>query len=236
MGELFVAAAAQVCHRLGYATPADALLDPRGWTLRSVPWRRTVQRRLPDGQSVFRKLRYGRRREGSAEWRALLQLAELGLTGPQPILFAARGADSVVVTARVPGAAIAGLLAAAPAHAVPGLCARLARAVAPQVARLHAAGWYYRDLYWNHLFLGDDDTVAWIDPERLLRPRWRRRRWQVKDLAGLLASLPVAVPRTAPLRFLRAYAGGALPHDWRRLARAVLAKAARIRAHRPKFG
>jgi hypothetical protein len=69
----------------------------------------------------------------------------------------------------------------------------------------------------------------------VFRPRFRVRRWLVKDLAGLRASVPVALPERAMLRFARAYLQEPLSLH-RRLLRAVVAKAARIRARRPRYG
>jgi hypothetical protein len=77
-------------------------------------------------------------------------------------------------------------------------------------------------------------TPTFLDVERVFRPVWRRRRWNVKDLAGLASSLPVAVSGSALLRFLRAY-DSAMARD-RRWVRAIARKAARIRAHAPRFG
>jgi hypothetical protein len=154
------------------------------------------------------------------------------------LLFARHRRDSVIVTGAVPGRPIDVLLrehAALGGDALARFVRRATEVVAPEIARLHASGHCYRDLYWNHLFL-DRDRLGWIDPERMFRPRWRRRRWIVKDLAGLSASLPVAVPAPARLRFLRCYGGGTLAPGWVTLARAVERKAARIRAHRPRYG
>jgi hypothetical protein len=109
--------------------------------------------------------------------------------------------------------------------------------VAPRVRALHAAGLVYRDLYWNHVVALDPRggaTPTFLDVERVFRPVWRRRRWNVKDLAGLASSLPVAVSGSALLRFLRAY-DSAMARD-RRWVRAIARKAARIRAHAPRFG
>ena len=112
--------------------------------------------------------------------------------------------------------------------------------VAPRVRRLHDQGLVYRDLYWNHIFVEDPrrgDPPVFLDVERVVRPRWRWARWVVKDLAGLLASVPVGIevrPRFT-LRFLRAYFGGGLDAH-RRTILAVVAKAARIRKHQPRFG
>jgi len=51
-----------------------------------------------------------------------------------------------------------------------------------------------------------------------------------------LASSPVPTPPRVSLRFLRAYLDGASRSRRRRIARAVLGKAARVGARRPKFG
>jgi hypothetical protein len=113
------------------------------------------------------------------------------------------------------------------------LAAYAFRHVAPLIARLHDAGFAYRDLYWNHLFAALDAEPVLIDVHRAMRPRWRRRRWIVKDLAGLLASLPGGYSRASCLRFLHRYAAGRPAPT---LVRAIIAKAERIRAHRPKYG
>lgn len=86
------------------------------------------------------------------------------------------------------------------------------RALAQAAARLHASGHVHRDFYLCHVFLldgragnGPDDYVL-IDLQRVFRPRWRMRRWVVKDLAALASSTPEAVAgRFARLRFLTAY-------------------------------
>ena len=84
--------------------------------------------------------------------------------------------------------------------------------------------------------LGPGDLPAVIDVERMFRPRWLWRRWVVKELAALLASVPVAVPLRVGLRFLTAYAPEATPRARRRLAGAIARKVVRVAAHRPKFG
>ncbi len=59
--------------------------------------------------------------------------------------------------------------------------------------RLHSAGLAHRDLYTAHIFL--DETAQGpklqvIDLTRVFRPRWRKFRWQVKDLAQIKFSMP----------------------------------------------
>ncbi|MFO0279383.1 MAG: hypothetical protein ACK533_19120, partial [Planctomycetota bacterium] len=101
---------------------------------------------------------------------------------------------------------------------------------------LPAAGLDYRDLSWQHLFAADPrrgSVQTFLDVVLVCRVRWRRRRRLVKDLAGLLASLPVAVPRRLLLRFARAYFGAPLRRSW---LDGIARKAAQIRAHAPRFG
>lgn len=87
------------------------------------------------------------------------------------------------------------------------------------IARFHGAGFVHRDLYLSHVFLcgpaGEDGSpdrscpprFALIDLQRVFRPRWRRRRWVVKDLAALNYSTPSdRVSRFERLRFLCRYA------------------------------
>ena len=88
----------------------------------------------------------------------------------------------------------------------------------------------------HHLFVADlASQPAMIDVERVVRPRWRRRRWQVKDLGALLSSAPAGIPAKASLRFLRAYLDGDVGSS-RPLVEAIVAKAARIARHQPKYG
>ena len=71
------------------------------------------------------------------------------------------------------------------------LTARLAELV----GRLHAAGCVHRDLYASHVFLAESGSslhLFLIDLARVFRPRWRRRRWRVKDIAQLKYSMPSA--------------------------------------------
>ncbi|MBM3990991.1 MAG: hypothetical protein FJ298_08285 [Planctomycetes bacterium] len=109
--------------------------------------------------------------------------------------------------------------------------------LARAVARLHAQGWYHRDLYLSHWLL-TRAGLALVDVGRARRERAPRRRWFVKDIAALQHSCPAAVGVHARLRFLALYldARGIAAHDERRsFARAVLAKAARIAAHEPRW-
>jgi len=110
------------------------------------------------------------------------------------------------------------------------------RSLARFVSAFHQTGTCHRDLYLCHVFAVLDPTAAnpprftLIDLARTHRPRWRRMRWLLKDLAQLDSSTQsLDVTRTDRLRFLSAYLG--LPRESPRTrwyARRVAARSARI--------
>lgn len=213
---------------LGYRIAADALCDPRGRLVRVTPTRRTAMHELPDGSRIFCKMRHGRRGDALREWCALAQLPALGIPVPRPLFFAERGSQTCVGMAGVPGRPMDARLVEGAGYQA-GL-----RGMPGILRRLHRAGWVYRDMYWNHVFSCADDLYL-VDVERAFRPRFRFERWVVKDLAGLLASVPVDAPltRSECLRFLRRSLDARA--DWKRIARRVVAKAEQIRAHVTKY-
>ncbi|MBL8754558.1 MAG: hypothetical protein JNK15_14740 [Planctomycetes bacterium] len=209
-----------------------------GRTVRCVPTRRTVAAPFGGG-FVFGKWRVGQRAMAAAEWHWLHVLPMLGLATPQPLAFVGRGRRTLLVTGGVGGRALDAWWRKLQPEGRGGAVAEYAIAhVAPRVRALHGAGVCYRDLYWNHVFAADPcgtEPPTFLDVERVFRPRWRLRRWIVKDLAGLLASAPDDVPVRLQLRFLRAYLDAPV-RGHRGLLRAIVGKAARIRRHAPRFG
>ncbi|MDA0372646.1 MAG: hypothetical protein O2865_02560 [Planctomycetota bacterium] len=222
---------------LGYRSAADAVADRSGRPVRDLPHRRTTEHDL-GACRVFRKVRDRQPEDAQREWEALGSLAALGLNVPEPLFLAQAGARTALGMREVPGCSLLDLLPREPAWGSRFVVSR----VAPAVRALHAAGLVHRDLYWDHWFAvgpcDPDGDAFLIDVERVFRPHaWLRRRYQVKDLAGLVASWPDSVRvRVVGLRFLRVYLGGGLPPGWKRLARAVLRKSRRIRAHMPVHG
>ncbi len=112
--------------------------------------------------------------------------------------------------------------------------------LADVVARLHALGWYHRDLYLHHFVVsgerGKDLQLVLLDLGRARKERNPRRRWFVKDLAALQMSAPSCVSERSRLRFVAAYARarGLARSETRSLARAADAKARRMAQHLPK--
>ncbi len=217
-----------------------------GRTVRCTPNRRTV---FVDGPvALFGKWRehglpagfwrVGTAADAAREWHWLHVLPLMGLRVPEPVCWIGNRSRSLLVTNRVPGRGMDAWMRVAEREGwLEQLFDYVLEHVAPAIRRLHAAGVAYRDLYWNHVFVSDPragDEPVFLDVERAFRPLWRWRRWVVKDLAGLLASVSVELPPSWPLRFLRQYTGGArLDPRW--LA-AIASKARRIRGHQPKFG
>ena len=208
-----------------------------GVTVRCVPTRRTVLASSGDGW-LFAKWRVGHRRAAAAEWRWLHLLPMFGLRVPVPLAWLQRGRRSLLVTAALPGRALdAWFVEAAREGWLPELVRYACRQVAPRVRRLHERGLVYRDLYWNHVFAEDpraDSPPAFLDVERVFAPRWRWRRWLIKDLAGLWSSLPVSLSARCGLRFLRAYLGSLRGEQ--ALILAIASKARRVRQHLPRYG
>ncbi|MEM7310044.1 MAG: lipopolysaccharide kinase InaA family protein [Planctomycetota bacterium] len=107
--------------------------------------------------------------------------------------------------------------------------------LADLVARLHARGWYHRDLYLHQLLVGPDEELLLIDVGRARRERAPRRRWHVKDLAALLSSTPSTVTRAERMRVLGRYLETrGLAGERAAWARAVVRKARRIADHAPR--
>jgi serine/threonine protein kinase len=189
------------------------------------------------------------RSPGRREWENLAALAADGFDVPRALCWAeergarspagarpgARGARSAVVMERVAfSESLRERLRGLPSADRRPWLERLARLV----ARLHARGWYHRDLYLHQIVVRADGALVLLDAGRARRERAPRRRWHVKDLAALLSSAPPGIARAEELRFLLRYVelrGLDLgPSARRALARRVARKAARLAAHAPK--
>ncbi|MGC6486541.1 MAG: lipopolysaccharide kinase InaA family protein [Planctomycetota bacterium] len=209
-----------------------------GRTVRCVPSRRALSA-THRGVELYAK-RYRTRRGADPEWRWLERLAQAGFAVPARVGRVRGRRGSMVVCAAVPGRSLdAWALTAAREGWLDRWFRFVVGEVAPLARRLHDRGWVHRDLNLPHLFAADPrrpGSLSLIDVERVFCPRWRLRRWVVKDLAALLASCPVAVPDRVAARFLLRYSAGKPRSQVRRLAREVRAKAARIRGRAPRYG
>jgi heptose I phosphotransferase len=231
---------------------ARALLDVQAEDVaRSTPHRRTLHLQV-EGLDAYLKLyapgagRIGKisRRHAAAavELCSLLSARDAGIPVPEPLaaVWGERGDrdPSAILLRAVPGGERLDHLLEPQAEPRPSDRAWLERELVPLVARLHAAGFQHRDLYACHL-LRDADTggLVLIDLARLRhQPRLARRR-RIKDLAALAYSLGGVLRRAELRRLLQLYCEAApTPLHAPSLARAVLRKARRIAAHRPRYG
>lgn len=190
--------------------------------------------------TLYAKAYRGKRTASAVEWHWLHVLPLLGITSAQPVAWLADRHMQLIVTAAVPGRSLdAWAVDAVHEGWLDEVFAYACHVVAPLARQLHGHGLIHRDFNCAHLFVVDPRAMASpavIDVERVFRPRWRSRRWRVKDLASLLASAPVVVPAKVQLRFLKTYAPDATGAELRRLARAIRSKVQRIGRHQPRFG
>jgi len=194
--------------------------------------------------SVRREVRragYDAKSVAGLEWTWMHRLAGEGIPCVKPVAFGedlhgSRERRSAILTAAVPGDSLE-RFADRWGDSDRGTVRRLIPPLAKLVARLHGRGYIHRDLYLSHVFYdpttGVEKSLCLIDLQRVIRPRWGRRRWIVKDLASLNYSAPGhLVSRTDRIRWLKHYL--ALPKldaSARRLAHRVVGKTKRIAKH-----
>jgi hypothetical protein len=203
-------------HAEGLDTVAGALDYPGGqdFVKPGLGQRRRTKLTITDGEGVTHELylkRYGcegwadrlRRRwtygrgasAGGVELANVRTAEALGVTAMHAVACgASRGQSYVIVTAASGDAlerCFSPLLEAGEVDAVAAVTLRLAELV----RKLHRAGFAHRDLYASHVFLDRSAgaiRLGLIDLARMFRPRIRRFRWFVKDLAQLKYSMPPA--------------------------------------------
>lgn len=162
-------------------------------------------------------------RHGSAWWEqhAARELAAAQVPAVQAVAWCEemrgalelRGAVVLAAATGQPMDRVLREMGAAGARALRGAARHdLTRRLARFINAFHQTGFTHRDLYLCHVFADVDadaqraPTFCLIDLARLHRPRLRRMRWLLKDLAQLDSSAAVAgATRADRLRFLRAY-------------------------------
>lgn len=174
------------------------------------PWSRQWHRWLEGGWSLS---------TAGVEWSNARALADAGIRAVEPVAFGQSmcgpwEARSFVLLSEAPGESLERWVpvhVSAPSEEMDWRT-RKARvdALARFVAKFHAAGFTHRDLYLCHIFYAASEGKAGefclIDLQRVFRPRWRGRRWVVKDLSALHYSAPAdRVSRWDRLRFLCRY-------------------------------
>lgn len=205
-----------------------------------------VKRFVDPPRSMSRQVRRSgtmARSIAGVEWHRLMQLQQAGVLCPEPVALAeelSRGREirSAVVMTAVPGDALERWM---PQWGQFDAERRreIARCVAGIVAHFHAEGFVHRDLYLSHLFydptLPTGEAIHLIDVQRVVRPRVRRQRWIVKDLAAMNFSTPTSCfSRSQRLRWLLDYLCKAkLDAEAKRLAYRVIGKTLSIGRRSP---
>ncbi|MBS3733599.1 MAG: hypothetical protein KGY99_01590 [Phycisphaerae bacterium] len=167
------------------------------------------------------------------EYENVVAARAAGVPTMRPVACGERDGCGCLLVTAVPGDALercgAGFLAQ---HA--DAAQHVTAALATLVRALHGGGYVHRDLYASHVFLDvSQGNVALylIDLARMFRPRWRRRRWVVKDLAALRYSMPAEWVGGQWEAFVAAYAREMSAARRRALATAVGRKARSIARH-----
>ena len=260
LGDLTVAQPFLELFRRNNLTSLESLMSLESAELLRKPglpsWRERLRMELSDGAggvvTLFMK-RYsnpprggfGSQGQGSAghgtawaEWRWMREIAQDNVACVRPVAYGElmegrRERFSAVVTEAVPGVSLETWTDQQTSR-----CPRwMVVALAEFVRRFHSAGYVHRDLYLSHIFFDAtaerDAAFRMIDLQRVMKPTWRRRRWQVKDLAALAYSTPASSATACDrVRFLRHYLGvQRLGSGGKRLMRAISAKRAGIARH-----
>ncbi len=239
--------------------PGANRLDKRGL----ASWRQCLVLTLntPDGEQKcylkrfvqpplrqqIRILLAGLASTAEVEFHWIRELTNLGIGAPQVVAFGSRRngfreVSSLLLTAELNGESLEKWLPRRAASLDRNMKRNLSQILAALVAKLHNAGLVHRDLYMSHIFIatkGENDLdLSLIDLQRVVRHRWRRWRWIVKDLAALNYSTPSSAATNADrVRWLKLYLNKrSVSANQRDLVRAVVRKTGRIARHSAKHG
>lgn len=200
-------------------------------------------RREPRREGLVARLHGDPRSAGEREFKNLAGLAADGIPVPRPLGWVAEhgesGRRSIVVMEYIPHAET---LEERLGRCPPDERQRWREALVRHVVRLHAAGWYHRDLYLCHWILPAPEVgrnLVLLDVGRARKRLRPRRRWFVKDLGALLHSTPEAVPTSDRMRFAIHYLDAREVHgsaERRAWLRDVERRRRRIAAHVPRHG
>ncbi|MHC5059795.1 MAG: lipopolysaccharide kinase InaA family protein [Planctomycetota bacterium] len=106
------------------------------------------------------------------------------------------------------------------------------------IKRFHESGFRHCDLYFSHIFLGEQGQFYLIDLQRVFEPMLLKERFRAKDIAQLYYSAPAEYfSRTDRLRFYLRYTGRRkLTGTDKRFIQKVNNRARRIARHDAKHG
>lgn len=209
----------------------QTLQSAKGKVFRKAPGRKTLQLVI-GGESYFAKLHSGvgwgeilknliQLRMpvlgADTEWQAIHSLKELGLDTLNPVAFGSQGWNpatrkSFIVTEEIKDAISLEDFSADWEELAPDfeLKTQLIERVAKISKTLHDNGIFHRDYYLCHFLLQEFNnggyTLSLIDLHRALIKPLQRRRWRVKDIAGLYFSARNAgLGKRDYYRFMKTY-------------------------------
>jgi hypothetical protein len=184
---------------------------------------------------------------GLAEFRALQTMRRLGVPAIRPVAYGSRHVGPFLtacflITEEAPDSVNRTTVAR---QATPGPSplsyhrrAALCRALAGQVARMHAAGFVHGKLFWRNILVreppGGEPELFFLDarPPRRVERIGATRQLRREDLSHLAASALPFTTRTDRLRFMRAHAGGKVrARELHKELDAILRRAARFDRH-----
>ena len=185
------------------------------------------------GERIRRVLTYGPRKSPAVvEFENIVAARQAGVNTMQAItsgqdiaLFALSASRSFIIVTSVRGEALErcgeDFLSR---HDDDAKTEELTAKLADIVRKFHQSGYVHRDLYAAHVFLDETQnglTLYLIDLARMFRPRWRKFRWRVKDLAQLKYSMPPQWVQKYWDKFLADYLADASPRDIKRYNDAI---------------
>lgn len=241
----------------------DAVMSLQGGRMaRNFPGRQTVRLELaqPDGfplglylkrytpeylsplRKLLRLFRWpGSEDEAMQEWNALRVLKALGIPAPTPLAIGQEKTGGIVtrsflMTREIPAAVEGGTWLASLA---PVRRREFLKRIASLARHFHGAGFVHKDFYIGHVLVSDAGgapQLFLIDLQRVVQPRWFRRRWLVKDLGAMAYSaLNSGATASQLLRAYLDYRGvKKLGAEDKIIARAALRRVAWLRTRRPK--
>ncbi len=181
----------------------------------------TYGRRKSPGRVEFDNIEMVQR-AGVATMTALACGQEFGLIGCR---------RSCVIVTEVPGDALERSIDDFLGRSDDAAIAAFTDRLADMTRKFHASGLVHRDYYASHIFMherGGQVELYLIDLARVFRPRWRKFRWRVKDLAQLKYSMPQRWCDEYWYAFLSAYLGDGAEGEKLRYSVAIDARVGRM--------
>lgn len=211
----------------------ESLRSAQGTVFREAHGRKTLQLQI-GGHSYFVKLHSGvgwgeiiknllQLRlpvlGAGTEWRAIQSLKQLGLATLSPVAFGSRGWNpatrkSFIVTKEIEDSTNLEELSAGWGQYPPKFKAKhqLISEVAAVSKKMHENGIFHRDYYLCHFLLqnngGERHRLCLIDLHRALINPLQKRRWRIKDIAGLnFSARNSGLSKHDCFRFMQFYSG-----------------------------